>query len=85
MAREWTDEEVQKEIADAIAIVREDRFESFVRGRLAANESEPNDPGTEPKSGKEPKTSPPPPKETVDPPAKKKRSSLFFGELDDEE
>jgi hypothetical protein len=32
MGKEWTDEEVSKEIADAVAIVREDRFEAFVRG-----------------------------------------------------
>lgn len=39
--KEWTDEEVQKEINDAIAIVREDRFETFVRGKFPAP---PNDP-----------------------------------------
>lgn len=32
MGKEWTDEEVSQEIANAVAIVREDRFEAFVRG-----------------------------------------------------
>ena len=34
MAKEWTDEEVSAEIAKAVGIVREDRFEKFVRGKL---------------------------------------------------
>jgi hypothetical protein len=40
--KEWTDEEVQKEIADAIAIVREDRFETFVRGKFPAQSTDQN-------------------------------------------
>lgn len=34
MAKEWTDDEVKSEIAAAIAIVREDKFEAFVRSRF---------------------------------------------------
>ena len=42
MAREWTDEEVQKEIRDAVAIVREDRFEAFVRSTHTSNSDKDN-------------------------------------------
>jgi len=40
--KEWTDEEVQKEIRDAIAIVREDRFETFVRGKFPPSSDDKN-------------------------------------------
>lgn len=73
MAKEWTDEEVQKEIADAVAIVREDRFEKFVRGNMNqpptndSNKNPPNSGGTNP-----------------DPNAgNKKRKSLWWGEVDE--
>ena len=42
MAREWTDDEVTKEIRDAVAIVREDRLETFLRGRFG-NQSDGKD------------------------------------------
>jgi len=35
--KEWTDEEVNAAIADAVRIVREDKFEAFVRGRVGTN------------------------------------------------
>lgn len=34
MPKEWTDDDVKAEIAAAIAIVREDRFEAFVRDKF---------------------------------------------------
>ena len=49
MAREWTDDEVQKEIRDAVAIVREDRLETFLRSRFS-NSTDDKD-GTGDKSG----------------------------------
>jgi hypothetical protein len=45
MPKEWTDEEVQKEIADAIAIVREDRFETFVRSTIGPKSGDAGNPG----------------------------------------
>lgn len=40
MGKEWTDDEVTKEIRDAVAIVREDRLETFLRGRFAQTDSD---------------------------------------------
>lgn len=54
MAREWTDEEVTKEIRDAVAIVREDRLETFLRSRFtnpADDKGNSGDAGTNPNSG----------------------------------
>ena len=45
MAKEWTDDEVKSEIADAIRIVREDKFEAFVRGKLGNSSTNQNDTG----------------------------------------
>lgn len=45
MAKEWTDDEVRSEIKEAIRIVREDRFESFVRGRLGNSTDNKDDKG----------------------------------------
>lgn len=45
MAKEWTDDEVRSEIKEAIRIVREDRFESFVRGRLGNSSDNKDDKG----------------------------------------
>jgi hypothetical protein len=53
MAREWTDDEVTKEIRDAVAIVREDRLETFLRGRFGNQSDDKGDSGnagTDPKS-----------------------------------
>lgn len=72
MAKEWTDDEVKSEIAEAIRIVREDRFEAFVRSRVPSN----NDPNSNPGS--------PPPSNGGNPDAngggEKKRKSLWWGE-----
>lgn len=67
MAREWTDEEVKKEIADAVQIVREDRLESFLRKRFTPT----NDPDNPPPT--------PPPSNGDNPPATKKRG-LWWGD-----
>ena len=69
MPKEWTDDEVKKEIADAIQIVREDRFEAFVRSR----QSPPNDPNPPPNS--------PPPSGGNNPDngGTKSKKSLFWG------
>lgn len=40
--KEWTDEEVSAAISDAVRIVREDKFEAFVRGKLPAPPNDPN-------------------------------------------
>lgn len=42
MPKEWNDEEVQAEIAEAVRIVREDRFEAFVRTKLPAPPADQN-------------------------------------------
>lgn len=34
MPKEWNDDDVKAEIAAAVAIVREDRFEAFVRDKF---------------------------------------------------
>jgi hypothetical protein len=42
MPKEWNDDDVKAEIADAVRIVREDKFEAFVRGKLPASSNDPN-------------------------------------------
>lgn len=42
MAKEWTDEEVQKEISEAVQIVRADKIDSLIRSRLSAKPSNEN-------------------------------------------
>lgn len=57
MAKEWTDAEVQAEISAAVAIVREDRFEKFLRGKIggtANDDDKKTPPKTEDTSGKPP-------------------------------
>ncbi len=49
MPKEWTDEDVQAEIAEAVRIVREDKFEAFVRTKLPAPPADQN--GGNDKSG----------------------------------
>lgn len=64
-------DEARAELAEAIRIVREDRFEGFVRGRLAG-----------PPSDKDPKPGDPPPPKPGDPvpPTGGKKKSLYWGE-----
>lgn len=77
MGKEWTDEEVQKEISDAVQIVRADKIDALIRNRLSANPANPPNPSD----------NPPPPSGNGDPsnpgnpdPNVKKRGSLFWGD-----
>lgn len=74
---ELTDE-AKAEIAAAIAIVREDRFERFVRGRLSGPSSD-----TDPKAGDPP---PPKPGDPVpsDPSNPVKKRGLYWGDSSSE-
>lgn len=76
MAKEWTDDEVRQEIADAVRIVREDRFEGFVRGLVGrpAGDVSSSD------SGKDEVKSPPRGQQ-VDGATVTKKKSLWWGEL----
>jgi hypothetical protein len=81
MAKEWTDEEVKQEIADAVRIVREDKFEGFVRqlvGRPAGSVTV-----DDKDSGKGEVKSPPRGAPVEGATATKKRS-LWWGELSNE-
>jgi hypothetical protein len=68
-AKEWSDEEVQAAIKEAVHIVREDRFEKFVRGKVGGATPPPGGPT-------------PPPGKPGDPPADPlpKRKSIWWGE-----
>lgn len=66
-----TDEDIQKAIAEAVAIVREDRFEKFVRGRMT-----PESPADDGKA--------PPAKPEEPPELPKAKKSLWWGEALDE-
>lgn len=65
-------DEAKAEIAAAIAIVREDRFEKFVRGTIKP----PTDPAA-PGAGDPP---PPKPGDPVTPPGDVKKRGLYWGE-----
>ena len=71
MAKEWTDDEVQSEISEAVRIVREDKFEAFVRNRQSSQSDNQNG------NGNPPSNNPPPPNGAPGSPPKKK--SLFWG------
>jgi hypothetical protein len=50
--KEWTDDEVQKAIGEAVQIVREDRIDALIRSRLSAQPTKENeDKNTPPPSG----------------------------------
>lgn len=72
----------KKEIADAIRIVREDRFERYVRERLAKNEAAP----TPDKPVTDAPVPPPPvpadPQSEPEPPTPKKRG-LYWGDAEE--
>lgn len=70
MAKEWSDDEVQNEIREAIAIVREDRFERFVRERQTQTDSIKNVPPPSGGTNQDPNAGTP-----------KKSKSLFWGEV----
>lgn len=67
-------DEARKMIQDSIAIVREDRFEKYVRSRMAKDDS---DSGGKPKPNDPPK---PPPNKPPEPPAPG-RKSLWWGDV----
>lgn len=73
--------DAKAEIAAAIAIVREDRMDKFMRDRLTKHTK--SDPPTDPKPS-DPPADPPPPKEgdPEDPP--KVRKSSYWGEILDD-
>lgn len=71
-SKEWSDDEVKAEIAAAIAIVREDRFEAFVRNKVGQTNDNPpggdGKPGDNGNGGGNPD------------PASKKSRSLWWGD-----
>ena len=69
MAREWTDEEVQKEISEAVQIVRADKIDALIRSRLSAQPPK--------KNGAE--NDPPPSGGNGDPASVPKKKSLWWG------
>lgn len=69
MAREWTDEEVQKEISEAVQIVRADKIDSLIRMRLS----------TKPDNENGDKNNPPPSGGNGGDPPGKKKGSLWWG------
>jgi hypothetical protein len=69
MPKEWTDEEVQKEISEAVQIVREDRIDALIRSRLSAPPTNADD-----KSNNPPRSG-----NNSDPSATAKRKSLWWG------
>jgi hypothetical protein len=75
MAKEWTDEEVQAEIREAVRIVHEDR-ERATYQQLHERFGQKPSPSGDPKDGK----NPPPPKDGGDQPPTQKRKSLWWGE-----
>lgn len=77
--KEWTDEDVQTEIREAVRIVHEDRERATYR-QLHEKYGQDNGGTPDPKDGK----NPPPPKEEPTEPEKKKRRSLYWGDRLDE-
>lgn len=70
--KQWTDDEVKSEIADAVRIVREDKFEAFVRGKLPAPPDDKNGGNGNPPSGQSGNPG--------DPGSSSKKRSLWWGE-----
>ena len=72
MAKEWTDDEVQAEIREAVAIVRADRLEKDIRARFSPPTNDPPNPGNgaPPSGGTNPDNDGKPPK---------RKGSLFWG------
>jgi hypothetical protein len=68
MGKEWTDEEVQEEIRNAVSIVRADRFERDIRSRFTTADNGKNDPPNAP-----------PPSSGNGTENVKKKKSLFWG------
>jgi hypothetical protein len=77
MAKEWTDEEVRQEIADALRIFREDKFEKFVRSKIG-----PVTPGDNNGDDKTPPT--PPRGDKQEGATAPKKRSLWWGDLNEQ-
>ena len=71
MPKDWNDDDVKAEIAAAVAIVREDKFEAFVRTKLAPTPNDPNNPGNSGNPGND---------NPNDPGTPKGKKSLWWGE-----
>lgn len=67
--KEWTDEEVQKAISEAVQIVRADKIDALIRRRLATESS--NENGD--------KDNPPPSGDGNNPSGPGKKKSLWWG------
>lgn len=74
-------EDARNELKEAIRIVREDKFEKYVRSRVPANDP-PKDPPKDPLLDKDPPNPPPPVNDPPkDPPKDLPRKSAWWGEL----
>lgn len=80
MAKEWTDEEVQAEIREAVRIVNEDRERATYK-QLHERYGQKDGSKDKPEDGKQP---PPPKDDGGEPPAKKRRSLWWGDRLEDE-
>lgn len=77
-------EDARNELREAIRIVREDRFEKFVRGRVPKNDP-PKDPTkVDPLLDKDGPDAPPPVNDPPKDPPKEPRKSAWWGELMDD-
>ena len=78
-------DDARKELQEAIRIVREDRFEKFVRGRMKSEDKDPpqKDPLIDPEKDPEKDPTPPPGKDPEKDPEKDapKPKSAWWGEL----
>jgi len=75
--REWTDEEVQAEIAAAVKIVAEDKERAQYLALHERFGAKPDD------SNQDPGKTPPPAKDDPKPDDKPKKRSLWWGETDE--
>ena len=83
MTTDGLTEAAKKEIADAIRIVREDKFETFVRGRMAKDEPPPSteDDDKSTKDKKDGEVTPPPKTDDNGDPPPEGRKSAYWGEI----
>jgi hypothetical protein len=77
-SKEWNDDEVKAEIADAVRIVHEDREKQTYN---SLHEKYGRTPESDPQDGK---NGPPPKKDAPEGDTPKKRRSLYWGEEDAE-
>lgn len=85
MAKEWTDEEVQAEIREAVRIVNEDRERATYAELHSRYGTKPEGEGDEGGGDEgDGKTKPPPAKAPKTKEEKTARKSLWWGEIEDE-